>query len=56
MLSFMPLATRRNGASVFLERRGPVTPDIARLAEAHPQLWDMITDDLKQQVQPPDQA
>ena len=27
--------------------------DIARLVEAHPQLWDSLTDDLKQQVQPP---
>src|ERR1035437_5093159 len=27
--------------------------DIARLVEAHPQLWDLLTDDLKQQVQPP---
>ena len=27
--------------------------DIARLVEAHPHLWDMLTDDLKQQVQPP---
>jgi len=27
--------------------------DIARLIEAHPRLWDMLTGDLKQQVQPP---
>ncbi len=27
--------------------------DIARLIEAHPRLWDMLTDDLKQQVQSP---
>ena len=27
--------------------------DIARLVEAHPQLWDLLTDDLKQQVQHP---
>jgi len=27
--------------------------DIARLIEAHPQLWDSLTDDLKQQLQPP---
>lgn len=27
--------------------------DIARLVEAHPQLWDLLTNDLKQQVQPP---
>ncbi|MBU4212971.1 MAG: nucleotidyl transferase AbiEii/AbiGii toxin family protein [Kiritimatiellae bacterium] len=27
--------------------------DIARLVEAHPRLWDLLTDDLKQQVQPP---
>jgi len=26
--------------------------DIARLVEAHPHLWDMLTSDLKQQVQP----
>ena len=29
--------------------------DIARLIEAHPNLWDMLTNDLKQQVQPPNQ-
>ena len=27
--------------------------DIARLLEAHPQLWDSLTDDLKRQLQPP---
>jgi hypothetical protein len=27
--------------------------DIARLVEAHPHLWDSLTDDLKQQVQRP---
>ena len=27
--------------------------DIARLVEAHPRLWNLLTDDLKQQVQPP---
>ena len=27
--------------------------DIARLVEAHPRLWDLLSDDLKQQVQPP---
>ncbi len=27
--------------------------DIARLIEAHPQLWDALPDDLKQQLQPP---
>ena len=27
--------------------------DIARLVEAHPQLWDSLTDDLKRQLQPP---
>lgn len=27
--------------------------DIARLAEAHPQLWDLLTTDLKKQIQPP---
>ena len=27
--------------------------DIARLVEAHPQLWDLLTNDLKQQVQAP---
>ncbi len=30
--------------------------DIARLVEAHRQLWDMLTDDLKQQVQPPEKT
>ena len=28
--------------------------DIARMIEAHPHLWDMLTDDLKQQVNPPE--
>jgi hypothetical protein len=28
--------------------------DIARLIEAHPHVWDMLTDDLKQQVQTPE--
>ena len=27
--------------------------DIARLVEAHPQLWNLLTDDLKRQLQPP---
>lgn len=27
--------------------------DIARLVEANPKLWDSLTDELKQQVQPP---
>jgi hypothetical protein len=27
--------------------------DIARLVEAHPRLWDSLTDDLKRQLQPP---
>jgi hypothetical protein len=27
--------------------------DIARLVEAHPQLWDLLTDDLKRQVERP---
>jgi len=30
--------------------------DIARLVEAHPRLWDMLTGDLKQQVQPPEKT
>jgi len=30
--------------------------DIARLVEAHPHLWDMLTDDLRRQVQPPEQT
>jgi hypothetical protein len=30
--------------------------DIARLVEAHPHLWDMLTDDLKKQVQPPEKT
>jgi hypothetical protein len=28
--------------------------DIARLVESHPELWDLLTDDLRQQVQPPE--
>ncbi|MDI6450191.1 nucleotidyl transferase AbiEii/AbiGii toxin family protein [Anaerobaca lacustris] len=28
--------------------------DIARLVEAHPHLWDALTDELKQQLQPPE--
>lgn len=27
--------------------------DIARLVEAHPRLWNMLTDDLRQQLEPP---
>ena len=27
--------------------------DIARLVETHPQLWDALTDKLKQQIEPP---
>ena len=27
--------------------------DIARLVESHPQLWDQLTDELKQQIQKP---
>jgi hypothetical protein len=27
--------------------------DIARLLEVHPHLWDLLTDDLKRQLQPP---
>jgi hypothetical protein len=30
--------------------------DIARLVEAHPHLWDLLTDDLKCQLQPPDKT
>jgi len=30
--------------------------DIARLVEAHPRLWDMLTGELKQQVQPPEKT
>lgn len=30
--------------------------DIARLVEAHPHLWDLLTDDVKQQVQPPEKT
>jgi hypothetical protein len=29
--------------------------DIARLVEAHPQLWDWLTDALKKRVQPPEE-
>ncbi len=28
--------------------------DIARLVEAHPRLWELLTDDLKRQIQPPE--
>jgi hypothetical protein len=28
--------------------------DIARLVEAHPQLWDLLTDELKKQIRPPE--
>jgi hypothetical protein len=28
--------------------------DIARLLESHPHLWDLLTDDLKRQLQPPE--
>ena len=27
--------------------------DIARLVESHPELWELLTDDLKQQILPP---
>jgi hypothetical protein len=30
--------------------------DIARLVEAHPYLWDMLTGDLKQHLQPPQET
>jgi len=30
--------------------------DIARLVESHPHLWNMLTDNLKQQVQPPEKT
>jgi hypothetical protein len=30
--------------------------DIARLVEAHSQLWDLLTDDLKRQIQPPEKT
>ncbi len=30
--------------------------DIARLVESHPHLWNMLTDDLKQQVHPPEKT
>jgi len=29
--------------------------DIARLVESHPELWNILTDDLKRQIQPPQQ-
>jgi hypothetical protein len=28
--------------------------DIARMVESHPALWDLLTDDLKRQLQPPE--
>jgi len=28
--------------------------DIARLVEAHPHLWNLLTDELKQQIRPPE--
>jgi hypothetical protein len=28
--------------------------DIARLVEAHPQLWNLLTGELKQQIRPPE--
>lgn len=30
--------------------------DIARLLESHPHLWDLLTDNLKRQLQPPDET
>ncbi len=30
--------------------------DIARLVEAHPRLWNLLTDELKQQVRPPEKT
>lgn len=30
--------------------------DIARLVESHPRLWDLLADDLKRQLQPPETA
>ncbi len=30
--------------------------DIARLTEAHPQLWDSLTDELRQQLHPPQRS
>ena len=30
--------------------------DIARLVESHPHLWNMLTDDLRRQVQPPEKT
>jgi len=29
--------------------------DIARLVEAHPELWESLTDDLKNQIRPPEE-
>jgi hypothetical protein len=29
--------------------------DIARLVEAHPELWESLTDDLKKQIRPPEE-
>jgi hypothetical protein len=28
--------------------------DIARLVEAHPRLWDLLTDDLRREIQRPE--
>jgi hypothetical protein len=28
--------------------------DIARLVEAHPQLWDLLVEELKKQIRPPE--
>ncbi len=28
--------------------------DVARLVESHPQLWNLLTDELKREIQPPD--
>jgi hypothetical protein len=30
--------------------------DIARLLESHPRLWDLLTEDLKRQLQPPERT
>jgi len=30
--------------------------DIARLVESHPHLWNLLTDDLKRQLQPPEKT
>jgi len=30
--------------------------DIARLLESHPHLWDLLTDDLKRQLRPPEET